>query len=292
MIIPQVLSLIVFSATGFINAAVTMYGPLGTSGDYLECSSSQFSDQQLADLMAIENSAQATRNDISFYYDVDLTCGQDYATAVAASCTGFGADPVCHENQNRVAQSRIGKRTVQSSLVRRTAYYCKDASEICDDTIDANQLGNCPDGYTAQTFEVKGYQPGTFCTKPCTQQQLEECLVSVCTSRRKECAMYPGSRSMCGDALIKCRTMGPVSMDQNICDHYLVEDTALTGSSVPRCDNCVSYSNGQCHMNNSAFETYRAAYKALIGGIGDSLMVGVANIDFSTEDQSNGTVLE
>lgn len=148
----------------------------------------------------------------------------------------------------------------ESKLGKRNAVFCKDASAECDNTIDANAL-KCPTGYRNQQVQVSGSLPGNICSKPCTQDQLDECLSSVCQSRRQECSgSYSGYTALCGDALIKCRLDGPVSMKESICNDNLIP------GSYPQnpCTGCVSYVNGQCNMNNTAYEAFQKRNKDAI----------------------------
>ena len=236
-------------------AVVTFQGVLGALGDTTECTSTVFDDNELADLLALENSYVATRDRTTFHYPVDLTCGKDYATGIAVSCAGLGGRVTC--NQNLLPRSRIMRQASQQ-LGKRGAFYCKDASQKCDNTVNANIFGNCPSGYTSEIFKVKGQVPGIFCSKPCTAAQLNECLGSVCEYRRRQCSMYPGSCSICGDALIKCRTLGPVSMQESICNDDLIPKVPFTNSTGG-----ISYVNGQCSLNNTEFEALTKSSKEI-----------------------------
>lgn len=97
---------------------------------------------------------------------------------------------------------------------------------------------------------------------------------------RTECQDNPKDFRICGDALIKCRKLGRVAMDQTTCNSDLLVPTGLIGSrdgpdlskSNP-CRGCTSYADGQCTLDNDKFEKWDYALKkgALDAALGMSL---------------------
>lgn len=236
--------------------AVTFQGPLGLLGDTTECTSNTYDDDSLAALLELENSNEATRIGNTFHYPVELHCGGAYGAAVQYLCEDLDGTSTC--TTGILPGSRIMPR--ESKLGKRTATYCRDYTEQCFDTIEANAFGNCPDGYAIYQVDAKGQLPGYYCTRECSQEKKDECLRNACNVRRKECQMYPDSRGLCGDALLKCRLLtGPVSMNQDICTDDLI--TPPTRDQRPKCTGCVSYVNGQCEVDTKAFDAYLARTK-------------------------------
>ena len=229
--------------------------PLWPARDTTECTSNTYDDDSLATLLEMENSNEATRIGNTFHYPVELHCGGAYGAAVQYMCEDLKGTSIC--TQGIFPGSRIMPR--ESKLGKRTATYCRDYTEKCFDTIEANEFGNCPDGYATVQVEAKGQPPGFYCTRECSQEKKDECLRNACDIRRKECQRYPGSRELCGDALLKCRLLtGPVSMNEDICNDNII----IPIKGDPNCTGCVSYVNGQCKVDSKAFDAYLAASDA------------------------------
>lgn len=237
--------------------AVTFQGPLGPVGDITECTSNTYDDDELAALLELETSNEATRIGYDFHYPVELHCGGAYGAAVEYLCEDLDGTSTC--TPGILPGSRIMPR--ESKLGKRTATYCRDYTDQCFDTLEANAIGNCPNGYAVNGAQANGQLTGYYCTRECSQEKKDECLRNACDVRRKECQMYPDSPRLCGDALLKCRLLtGPVSMNQNICTDDTV--TPPTKEPSPKCSGCVSYANGQCTLDPKAFDAYLVKSKA------------------------------
>lgn len=257
MLLPLHWSLLALWLLQPISAAVYFQGKLGPLGDIAACTSEKYNDNDLANLLAFEFPKEAKRTGNTFFFPTPMICGIDYATDVEYACSTLDGTPSCINSLLPV--DSILPRA--NNLFKRTVSYCKDASETCDHTVQANHFATCPNGYREEQVSAPGFVAGYLCSKPCTPEQLNECLSSVCDYRRKQCSQYPASREICGDGLIKCRKLGPFTMRQEICTDNLIPDSGdFLGNK--KCTGCVSFADGKCTLDNTAFEAFTKANNA------------------------------
>jgi len=217
------LSIISLIPLDYANAAVLLQGPGLLLANYTTCSSTIYDDNALADLLEMENSNQSVRIGNDFAYFVDLACDSDYAFAVYEQCSGLGnttAECISSLVARNIPKTRHLTRTTEF-LQKRNAYFCKD--DNCDDTIDANEFGICPSGYTRRVISAPGYSNGIICSKICIASQKAQCLEGACKTRLQECHTYPASTAMCGDALVKYRVNGvsSITINESIYNRFL-----------------------------------------------------------------------
>lgn len=250
------------------SAAVTIHGP---QGDSMTFSSSTFVDADLAGLMALELGSDATLSGTTFSYVDDIACGDDASYAIEEVCLGL-PDTAVDCTRSPLSRSRIVPRRSAAALglSKREYYYCTGAGVpgACSDTIDANQGGGCPAGYERYTVQA-GIKQGVICQRACTEEQNKNCLEYACGYRRKQCSMYPASRPICGDALLKCRMDGPVAMRAEACTDEAVAAESKQAGLVP-CTGCTSFADGLCTLNNDKFDQFIAADSARVDELAKS----------------------
>lgn len=257
MLLPLHWSLLALWLLQPISAAVYFQGKLGALGDIAACTSEKYTSNELADLLELEFPKEVERFGDTFVFPTPMICGRDYATDLGYTCSTLDGTPSCINSLLPV--DSIQPRA--NNLFKRTVDYCKDESQECDNTEPANAFGVCPSGYKRVSVSAPGSVDGFLCTKPCTPEQVNECLSGVCNYLRKQCSLWPASTGICGDGLIKCRKLGPVKMRQDICTDELIPDS---GSELgnKKCTGCVSFADGKCTLDNTKFEAFEKANKA------------------------------
>lgn len=258
MLLPLHWSLLALWLLQPISAAVYFQGKMGPLGDIVTCTSEIYNDNDLAELLSYEFPEDVKRTGNTFFFPTPMTCGIDYATDLEYTCSTLDGTPSCIKSLLPPVDPILPRA---NNLFKRDVSYCRDYDGTCDNTQPANSIAACPNGYTKQRVSAGGSVDGYLCSKPCTPEQLNECLSRVCAYRRKQCNLYPASIPICGDGLIKCRKLGPFAMRQDICTDNLIPDSGdLLGNK--KCTGCVSFANGKCTLDNTAFEAFLKANKA------------------------------
>jgi hypothetical protein len=73
----------------------------------------------------------------------------------------------------------------------------------------------CSSGYERTHLEAKGYSPGSYCERSCTDSERKTCAARKCSSWENECNNTPKAKSICKNAIDWCD--GPVAMSRLIC---------------------------------------------------------------------------
>lgn len=91
--------------------------------------------------------------------------------------------------------------------------------------INADIASNCPSGYAEKHVEGTGHVPGIQCPVPCTDEQMQDCTKSTYEHRREQRANSP-SKSLRGEALLRCRIFSPITM---LKEAYVDRTTNISG---------------------------------------------------------------
>jgi hypothetical protein len=216
------------------------------NGDYLTCSSTNYPDPELVELLVASSDNTITKKDGALYYHDNISCAVDSGAGPTTTCYNLGANPVCHHN---TPPDMPGKERLR----RATEHQCDVSTGECSVTKDADHFAKCPNGWQAVTVQA-GIREGVRCTRDCHDYEREDCGKRLCAKSRNGCRKNPADQDYCWGALSGCKHSLPsFPMKERICTDELVNrNYAILG---PECDGCI-YKHKLDGMSEGMTECY------------------------------------
>jgi hypothetical protein len=289
-----------FALSTTVQAAVNFYGPDRDQGDYVTCQFKDVPDEDVSAFPDFFYPAQIIDGSNDFAFEKPVECSKGALHDAEEACQDAGGDTTCIPFRKKICLGVFGasvlclsqpsaKRSVLHRSIGRqsTAPVKKSDSELesderrsvgyalerrdgakCDRYTFAfrneyqSTSGYCSSGYTVETFEVQGSTGDTWCSKPCTDQEVTKCKTKACVLAKEDCETNKGTTS-CEKALLECASH-QIKMDQSICN----------------LDHLGSYGM-ECTRSGRKGVTYKDGHSSLIIADRDAYFKGIQSIVFS-----------
>lgn len=242
-------------------AAVKFYGSERPDGDYVTCEVPDVSDEDVSSALSIFYfSGEVVPDSTDLKFDEKLICGDFSSVAVEFACHDLGGESICIPTETEQDDDDAADDTDTEKVSRRSLTpLTKRAGAACDEyTLECkNQYqsasGACSGDYTKETFELSGYTPDTWCTKPCTKEEKKVCDDQVCGKGKEQCEKF-GYVNDCAKAMVKCAG-SPVKMPEKSCTtKYLAPGFGKYCTKKKK--TCVAYEEGSCQLDADAYKAY------------------------------------
>jgi hypothetical protein len=257
------------------NAAVNFYGSERPNGDYVTCEVPDAPDEEVSaalGMLYFPSEVVPESNDLQF--NETLVCGDLASIVVEFACYDLGGESTCipthaaadpdsdsadEETDTADAESDTADEETDAVSRRSLTRFEKRAAAECDPyTLKCkNQYqsttGWCASDYTAETYNVKGYQPDVWCSKPCTDEEIEVCDSQKCGKGKEQCEKF-GDSNDCVQGLTKCAG-SPVKMPENLCTtKYMPKGFGIFCKNKDPA--CLAYEDGACTLSAEQYAAY------------------------------------
>jgi hypothetical protein len=261
------------------NAAVKFYGSERPEGDYVTCTVTNVTDDYVsAGLGMLYFPGEVVPESTDLQFDEPLVCGDFASVAVEFACSDLGGNATCittHTAEDAEDGADVEDDTVTeddtatkddtaekdadtvskrspTQLEKRSGAACNQWTSQCRNEYQSTS-GWCGSGYKTEYYDVKGYSTDIWCTKPCTDEEVEVCQGQVCTKGKAYCEKG-GYADDCAKALATCPG-SPVKMPEDYCTAKY-----MTPSFYEFCDGrkpaCVVYKDGVCTLNADHYAAF------------------------------------
>ena len=253
-------------------AAVNFYGSERPDGDYVTCEVPDVSDEDVSSALSIFYfPGEVVPDSTDLKFDEELFCGDFASVAVEFACHDLGGEATCvpteSEGDDDAADDTDMEKVSQRSLTRltkRSGAECDPYTLECKNQYQSTSA-SCSGDYKAETFEVSGNLPDTWCTKPCTKEEKKVCEDQVCGKGKEQCEKF-GYVNDCAKALVKCAG-SPVKMPEKSCTtKYLAPGFGNYCTKTKK--TCVAYEEGSCQLDAAAYKAYADILMEAFGSMG------------------------